>query len=266
VRLAHISDLHYGADDPVVAAGLRSDIAAQDVGQILVSGDLTMRARRRQFRKARALLDSLGPPWTSVPGNHDLPLDRVLIRALRPLRAYQQWISDDPEPLVRRDGVLVLGLSTGRPYFWKGGLIDRRQVARICTAFAAPAPLKILMVHHPVFRSVQRPNEKIVRGVEPALRAAAAAGVDLVLCGHDHVQAHVDLYLSRPFLGRHMLGVMCGTSVSKRLRGGESQSYNIIELDDDRLRLRVRHWRDGGFRELSVTEWTRAANGWSPFA
>ena len=82
MRLAHISDLHFGADDPVVVAGLRADMPRQGIGQVLVSGDLTMRARRRQFRKARVLLDSLGLPWTSVPGNHDLPLDRLVIRAV----------------------------------------------------------------------------------------------------------------------------------------------------------------------------------------
>jgi 3',5'-cyclic AMP phosphodiesterase CpdA len=262
VRLVHLSDLHYGADDPAVVDGLRADLAGQAVDLVMVSGDLTMRARSGQFRAARALLDSLGPPWVSVPGNHDLPLDRLLTRQVRPLDAYRRWIASDPEPLVSRSGLVVLGLSTGRQYYWKGGRVDARQVERIGAAFAAPAGLKILMLHHPVFTSAQRPAEKIVRGADGALRAAAAAGVDMVLCGHDHVAARVDLSLSRPWLRRHLLGVMCGTTVSTRLRGGESQSYNVISSDGDRLRLQVRHWSGGAFRAAGETEWSRSADGW----
>src|SRR4029453_11926234 len=112
MRLAHVSDLHLGAEEPAAVAGLLADVAAQRVDQGLVSGDLTMRARRAKFRAAPALLDELGVPWVSVPGNHDLPLDLVLTRAFRPLRAYLRWICPEAEPLRLHDGVLVLGLST----------------------------------------------------------------------------------------------------------------------------------------------------------
>jgi 3',5'-cyclic AMP phosphodiesterase CpdA len=262
MRLAHISDLHLGADEPDVVAGLRADLVARDVDQVLVSGDLTMRARGWQFEAARALLDSFGMPWISVPGNHDLPLDRVQ-RAIRPLDGYRRYIADEPEPLVSRDGVLVLGLNTARPYYWKGGRIDDGQVARISSAFAAAVPLKILMMHHPVFVPAQRSAEPIVRGAGPALRAAAAAGADLVLCGHDHVQAQVDLAVPWPGLGRHVLGVMCGTSTSYRVRASESQSYNVLDFDGaDRLRLEVRKWRDGRFDALIERHFRRAADGW----
>lgn len=264
MRLAHISDLHFGADDPVVVAGLRADLRDQGLSQVLLSGDLTMRARKWEFRQARELLDAIGLPWVSVPGNHDLPLDRPVLRGSRPLRGYQQLIHPEAEPRVLRDGVLVLGLSTARRYFWKGGRIDGTQVARIGTAFASdePVQLRVLMLHHPVFRSVQRPDERIVRGAAPALRAAAAAGVDVVLCGHDHVQAHVDLSLSRPDLGRHLLGIMCGTTTSVRVRAEESQSYNVLDVTGDRLTLTVRQWREGRFAELTSAAWIRSPQGW----
>jgi 3',5'-cyclic AMP phosphodiesterase CpdA len=68
MRLVHVTDLHFGAEDPDVVAGLRADLTALDVDRVLVSGDLTMRARTGQFRAARTLLESIGRPWTSVPG------------------------------------------------------------------------------------------------------------------------------------------------------------------------------------------------------
>jgi 3',5'-cyclic AMP phosphodiesterase CpdA len=263
IRLAHLSDLHFGAHEPAVVAALRADVVAQRVDQVLVSGDLTMRARSGQFAGARDLLDGFGVPWTAVPGNHDLPLDRPVTRAIRPLRGYRRHIDADVAPLRSRDGVLVLGLSTARRYYWKGGRIDAGQAARIGRAFRAAVPLKILMVHHPVFVSAQRPDESTVRGADRALRAAADAGVDIVLCGHDHVAAHADLSLTRPGLGRHMLGIMSGTSASHRVRADESQSYNVLELTgDDRLRLQVRQWGGDGFAGMAEYRWRRASDGW----
>jgi hypothetical protein len=69
--------------------GPGTDLVAQDVDRVLGSGDLAMRARAGQFRVAPRLLDSTGGPWTSGPGNHDLPPDRSMSRAVRPLTAYR---------------------------------------------------------------------------------------------------------------------------------------------------------------------------------
>jgi 3',5'-cyclic AMP phosphodiesterase CpdA len=254
MRLAHVTDLHFGAEEPAVVAGLRDDLVAQEVDRVLVSGDLTMRARAGQFQSAVDLLDAVARPWTSVPGNHDLPLDRPA-RALEPLKTYRELVARDAEPLVRDGGLLLLGLSTARPYLWKGGHIDAAQVARIGSDLAAPADLRVLMLHHPVFRSVQRPTEALVHGVGPALHAAAQVRVDVVLCGHDHVAAQVRL-------PGGMVGLMSGTACSRRVRAGESQSYTVLELDGDTLRLTVRHWRDGAFRQRDETVWRRSSDGW----
>ncbi|WP_250005711.1 metallophosphoesterase [Actinoplanes sp. M2I2] len=253
MRLAHVTDLHFGAEDPAVVAGLRDDLAARDVDRVLVSGDLTMRARTGQFRAATGLLRSIGRPWTAVPGNHDLPLDRPA-RAFEPLGAYRRLVDPDPEPLVRDGGLLLLGLSTARPYLWKGGLVDAAQVARIGSALAGPADLKVLMLHHPVFRPAQRPDDALVHGAGPALRAAAAAKVDVILCGHDHVAAQAGL--------GGMVALMSGTACSRRVRAGESQSYTVLDADGDTLRLTVRHWDDGTFRTRDETAWRRTSDGW----
>jgi 3',5'-cyclic AMP phosphodiesterase CpdA len=143
-RLAHVTGLHFGAEDPEVVAGLRTDLIAQDVDRVLASGDLTMRARAGQLRAARKLLDSIGRPWTSVPGNHDVPLDPVLSRAVRPLAAYCRFVDAQPQPVLRTGGLQMLGLSTPRRSLWKGGQIDAEQVAPIGAGFA------------PAFRRISR--------------------------------------------------------------------------------------------------------------
>ncbi|AGZ41576.1 metallophosphoesterase family protein [Actinoplanes friuliensis] len=264
MRLAHLTDLHFGAEVPEVVAALRDDLAGRDLDHVLVSGDLTMRARAGQFRAARELLESIGHPWTSVPGNHDLPLFRVLTRAFRPLSAYRKGVGRRAEPELGSGGLQVLGLSSPKRYLSRNGRIDAAQVARIGTAFTGPAGLRVLMLHHPVFRPAQRPGQPLVRGAEQALRAAARAGVDVILCGHDHVQAQADLALTWPGLGRHMIAVASGTACSRRTRAGESQSYTLLELTGDTLSVHVRHWNDGRFETLSETTWQRGADGWLP--
>ena len=44
---------------------------------IVVSGDITQRAKYEQFFKCRQYLDSLNIPYLVVPGNHDIPLYHV---------------------------------------------------------------------------------------------------------------------------------------------------------------------------------------------
>ncbi|WP_127502691.1 metallophosphoesterase family protein [Actinoplanes solisilvae] len=263
MRLAHVTDLHFGSEEAAVVAGLRADLIEQNPDRVLVGGDLTMRARDDQFRAARELLDSAGRPWTCVPGNHDLPLDR-LARATRPLDAYERLVDAEAQPTVHDGGLRVLGLSTPRPYLWKGGLIDAGQAELIGSALAGAADLKVLLLHHPVFHSPQRPHETLVHGAGRALQAAAEAGVDVVLCGHDHVAAQIDLATVWPGLNRRMIGLMSGTACSRRVRAGESQSYTLLDLAGDRLSIIVRRWRDDAFHSSDVTVWHRSPGGWGP--
>ncbi|MCA2219265.1 metallophosphoesterase family protein [Jidongwangia harbinensis] len=261
MQIAHLSDLHLGADSPAVQAAFTADVAAQRVDLAVVSGDLTMRAQRPQFAAARALLDSLGTPWISVPGNHDLPLFRVFERLVAPLANYRRAIGRDTEPVRRHGDVEVLGLNTARPYFWVEGRVDRRQRARIRSAYTGPG-LRVLVLHHPVFRSPERPAAHLVRGLRPALRAAADAQVDVILCGHHHVAAHTDLAETYPGLGRHILAVMAGTT-STRVRAGRPQSYQLLTLTGrDRLRLQTRQFDGERFAGHPAGEWTRGPSGW----
>ena len=52
--IAHISDLHFGAEDPRIVEGLTESIAEYHPSVVVISGDLTQRARKRQFEAAGA--------------------------------------------------------------------------------------------------------------------------------------------------------------------------------------------------------------------
>ncbi len=137
---------------------------------MIAGGDLTQRARPRQFREARAFLDSLPAPWLAVPGNHDVPLWNLFLRVFGPLARYHRYITDDRAPRRKVGDVRVLGLDSTRRKVT--GRLRPRQLTEI-------HDVDVLVTHHPL---VRRPLE----GAEAALAAARAAGVRVLLAGHHH--------------------------------------------------------------------------------
>ena len=84
-RLIHLSDLHFGKDRPDLLTPLLESVNAFDPDLVIISGDLTQRAREKEYRAARAFIDRINAPVLSVPGNHDIPLHRPFTRFLTPL-------------------------------------------------------------------------------------------------------------------------------------------------------------------------------------
>ena len=91
-RIAHLSDIHFGRVDEQVVARAVEKINELEPDLVVVSGDLTQRARTREFAAARDFLDSLPKPQLVVPGNHDVPLYNVFDRFARPLEKFQRFI------------------------------------------------------------------------------------------------------------------------------------------------------------------------------
>jgi len=112
--ILHVSDLHFGRIDPATLEPLLA--AAKEIRPhvVVVSGDLTQRARAWQFREARDFLAALPQPQVVVPGNHDVPLYNVALRFADPLANYRRYITDDLEPFYRDDEIAVAGINTAR--------------------------------------------------------------------------------------------------------------------------------------------------------
>jgi 3',5'-cyclic AMP phosphodiesterase CpdA len=109
MRIAHLSDLHFGHHDPELARGLAADVAAQEPTLVVVSGDFTQRGTRSEFEQARSFLSSLSAPFFAVPGNHDVPMLNLFTRLANPYALYQQYIDPDLEPLGRSEGLRLRG-------------------------------------------------------------------------------------------------------------------------------------------------------------
>src|ERR1700754_5022215 len=106
--IVQISDAHFGRINYDVIDNLRETVNAIGPDLVVVSGDLTQRARSEQFREARAFLDSLPKPQIVVPGNHDVPLHNLFARFFSPLAKYKKFITDDLRPFHIDDEIAVM--------------------------------------------------------------------------------------------------------------------------------------------------------------
>ncbi len=242
-RIAHLSDVHFGTEDSAVVEGLVADVNAFAPDVTVVSGDLTQRARTREFEAARAFLDRLPTPQIVVPGNHDIPLHNLVRRALAPRSRFRRWITDEDAPFAVVPGAALLGLDTSRPEVWKNGDIERKDLEAIATHLADLPDdlLKVLVTHHPFIPTPAKPHESVVVGAEKALAAASAAGVDLLLSGHRHTAHQGDVRAHHPLAERGMLVIMAATATSDRRRG-EPNGWTTIEGNSAGLTVTDRVW------------------------
>lgn len=203
---------------------------------VVVSGDLTQRAKPVQFRQALRFLEGLGPPFLAVPGNHDVPMYRAWERLLDRYGAYRRHFSRDLEPSYRDVEMEVVGFNTAYNLTIADGRFTPGQLAAAGDRFHADGgsesggrPVRVAVAHHPMAALPELMGWRTVRRSGEALEAFAEAGVDLVLSGHVHVAA-IGL---APGCERPLWLVHSGTSTSRRGRGTERRrnTCNLIALD-----------------------------------
>jgi 3',5'-cyclic AMP phosphodiesterase CpdA len=270
--IAHLSDVHFGRHAPEVVAALATWLPQRKPDLVVVSGDLTQRARVEQYRQACEFLDTLeqqGLAVLAVPGNHDVPLYDIVRRFARPLHRYKKYIADELCPYWENDRLAVLGLNTARSMTFKDGSISREQLEIIRDSFSKPEEkLRVLVTHHPLFgMPVEGEQTRTARHSQDALRAAGEAGVDLLLAGHFHRSAH-QLLGHEEEASEHVetmgstLVVQAGTAASTRVRGGEPQSFNWIEAFPDGIELTVETWHGDGFRPGPPVRFAHKDQSW----
>lgn len=265
--LVHLSDLHFGRIDYALLEPLLKTVAGIKPDLTVVSGDLTQRARSKQFQEARGFLDSLPSPQIIVPGNHDVPLHNVFSRFLQPLGKYRRYITDDPAPFYSDAEIAVLGINTARSLTIKDGRINKQQMAHVQAQLAPMGEgiTKIIVTHHPFDLPSGYDDGELVGRAHKAMKAFAGCGADLFLAGHLHV-SHTGHTADRYAIdGQAALVVQAGTATSTRGRG-ESNSFNVIRVDYPRVGIERYTWmpQQADFVATAKEIFQRNGAGWSP--
>lgn len=246
MRIAHLSDLHFGriAHDGIVDA-LVSEVNREALDLVVLSGDLTQRARHHEFEQARALLRALEPPLLVVPGNHDVyPWWRPVRRLSTPLHRYRRYVTDDLTPTFEAEGIAVMGISTAHGFTIKGGRVRARDRRALRQYFGSTpdGAFKILVLHHHLTELRSLGPHDVAQRARRTLDAAAEEGVDLILCGHLHI-SHIEPLTIIP--GDHRIVVAsAGTATSNRWRSprGPTNFYNLITVEDTAFRIEERRY------------------------
>jgi 3',5'-cyclic AMP phosphodiesterase CpdA len=255
--IVHLSDLHFGRDDRRVVRGLHDAVWTLEPNVVAISGDLTQRARRRQFIRARAFLNGLPTPQVIVPGNHDVPLFNIVARLLFPLNGYATHITRDLQPTLSNGLVWIAGVNTTRPKTWKSGGVDRAALVRLrqSLATATPGSVRILVAHHPF----DTPDGSAV--ATDALSELTAAGIDVFLTGHLHASYTGHTAHRYNTGGRTAVVVEAGTATSTRRRG-ENNAFNVLRISADVIDVEMWAWQEPSFAVKTTQRFSRTADGW----
>jgi len=236
-RLFHVSDLHFGREDTGAVRWFADMVRAERPDAVVCTGDLTMRARAREFAAATAWLARLDVPVTIEPGNHDLPYFNPLARLLDPYRRFRAVAAAITRPLALPGVLLVPLKTTARVQFRNlaAGRVSRSGLAEALAAIAArPAgAMAIVCCHHPLIRTGFTGHGSTHRG-ETALAALAAAGADVVLSGHVH-----DAFDVEHHVGDHTVRLIGAGTLSRRVRRTRP-SFNDLRIEGGALDRTVR--------------------------
>jgi 3',5'-cyclic AMP phosphodiesterase CpdA len=264
--LVHLSDVHFGRVNPEVVQPLIAAVWEHGPQVVVVSGDLTQRARTSEFKQARMFLDALPRPQIVVPGNHDIPMHNLFRRFYRPLKKYRRYITNDLAPVYQDDEIIVAGVNTARSLTVKGGRINDEQIDRVGQKFCATPETvtKVLVTHHP-FDGARIHHRDIVGRADQAMDKLAGCGADLLLSGHLHVGQTTSTALRYRTGAKSALVVQAGTATSSRGRG-EANSFNLLLVEPQSVVIERHQWRPDQRRFVPARRETfrRTELDWEP--
>ncbi len=266
-QILHLSDVHFGPPHREEVSDAVYDLVhRRHPDLVVISGDLTQRAKPEQFRQARAFVDRFEVPTLTVPGNHDVPMYRVWERAVAPFGAYRKHFDPDLEPTFEDDEMLVVGVNTAFNWTVKGGRVTGAGLRRLSRLLAAPDPsgqerAKIVVAHHPLVPAPRFDTQRVVGNVLPLVELLADSGVEMVLSGHLHQGWISTSEVYYPSGRRPVLLVHSGTSTSNRGRHSERRcnSCNWIRLEGGEIEISHLFWgrESGRFDEQSRHRYPR---------
>jgi 3',5'-cyclic AMP phosphodiesterase CpdA len=268
--LVHLSDPHFGGvADVAQVEAIEALVPDLEPEAIVISGDLTQRARHGEFQRARAWVRELGrtAPVYVLPGNHDVqwwwrPL--IPVGGAAKYAKYRQYFGPVLAPTLDLPGALITGVVTAHGVAWGSvtprlrdlavkGHLPAREIRRATEtlARARPEQARILVTHHNILRGGLSARMGLARWRQ-AQRRIVASGTDLVLCGHDH-QELVDVLEG--------VVVACAGTLCTRSRGGSPSVFFRVVIEEAAIHVEQYRWdaAQGGFRRSDRHQFARRA-------
>ncbi|AIT09705.1 hypothetical protein LO80_06830 [Candidatus Francisella endociliophora] len=184
MKIFHISDLHFGYHKEEIIDSFKAFTQNNKPDLIIITGDLTHRAKKDQFKQAAEFISNLGIDIFCIPGNHDIPLYRISSRLTHPFKNYKEYVHSNLEPVFENDLIKIVGLNSVNPYSIKKGKINTQQIKKVETAFYNTDKWNILAFHHNI---TQIENlHKALPSAQQLANISATSPIDLICTGHLH--------------------------------------------------------------------------------
>ncbi len=228
MRIFHISDTHIGDksyfNEDSLERGL-SELKDGDFDLLIHSGDVTQGGKLKYYQKAQRFLEKIDIPYVVIPGNHDKRSGGKSI--------FEDYIGE-------RNGVkeigsaIVIHVDSAVPDT-NVGRVGKVKFDMMKEALNehSKRDIKIVVIHHhtlPIPRAGRERN--VLSNAGDLLDLFLRADVDLVLSGHRHY----------PNVHRveNTVFVNAGTLSGKKTRHGDVNSYNVIEIEKNKLNVKTK--------------------------
>lgn len=250
VSLVHLSDLHFGGHaDLAQAEALEALVPRLGADAIVVSGDLTQRARHGEFQRALVFVQRLRQhaPTLVIPGNHDIEWWKSPLGLRGTGVKYAKYVQyfGQLRPVVELPGVVIAGALSSygvalgsltwnlRDVAVKGHL-PRSETSRVKKLFAKAPPeaARVLVIHHNVLPGAISRRMGLARW-RSAQRRLVETGADVVLCGHDHQEGAGQV---------EAVAVSTAGTHSFRSRQGRPSVFNIVQVEASAVHVRHYRW------------------------
>jgi 3',5'-cyclic AMP phosphodiesterase CpdA len=251
MRIAHLSDLHFGRRvSREKLLSLERDIATESPDLLAITGDITDHGRTSQFRSAIDFLSSLGIPFISVPGNREICFSAVWEWMFPPLAMmrYKEFFGNPDRILYRPDqsNVVCFGLNSVHPFpSWPGSISRESRYWLKEKAAQFPECLKILLLHHPVLPVVRSSSfwAHTFSDAGELLNICTQTGISLILQGHKHRSSIMEVIF--PERNAKIVVSACGAPLMSQW----DPVYHIIDISLASIVIRPKEFREGRFNE-----------------
>ena len=276
VQLLHLADLHFGGlADLDQIESLEQMFPDLRPDAVVVTGDLSQRARHGEFQRARALVQTAArtAPVLVIPGNHDVAWWRrpLIPFGKQPLYAkYARYFGANLTPTLALPGAIIASALTSHGVAWGSltlrvndlavkGHLPKREITRVHGLFEAapPGQARVLALHHNVLRGDISKRMGLARWRQ-AQRRILTSGAEVVLCGHDHQEA-------AELLGGRVVVSTAGT-LCERTRGEQPSSFNFVTIEPTAVHITYFRWdaESRRFRASDTYAFARAGKGAPP--